>query len=740
MLIFGLTILTGSFLLFLVQPLIAKFILPWFGGTPAVWTTCMLFFQLGLLGGYAYTHLSIRKLEPRRQVLLHAALIGMALLLLPITPGDQWKPADGTLPTWRIFLLLTACIGLPYFVLSATGPLLQAWLGVTRQSAIPYRLYALSNLGSLLALAGYPFFIEPYFSRTEQALGWSAGLVLFSLFAVCCGRMVWKRLGNNPMPAEAITASAFADSETVSAISSEAAPSEVVPTRHWWIWFLLPACGSVLLLAVTNKISQDIAVIPFLWVLPLGLYLLSFIISFDNPRWYWRPFWIPVLALALAATCWMMVGSRLSVPYIRLLLPIQWLLLPAGRLSMFDSICILLATLFCCCMVCHGELYRMRPPLRHLTGYYLMIAAGGAFGGLFVALLAPLAFQDYFELHASLFATALLAAAVLFMERTGLPRGWRAWGWTGLLIALVALGAGLGYDAVGSLADTIDVSRGFYGVLKLSEHNANDPEAHELTLKHGSTEHGIQYFSGSRRRMPTAYYTAASGVGRALAHFPRKANRRVGVVGLGVGTLAAMGNPGDYFRFYEINDQVRRLALDRFWYIGDSAARIDIVLGDARLSMEQEPNQQFDILVLDAFRSDAVPVHLLTREAFEVYLRHLQPDGVIAVHISNRYLNLEPVITRTADHFAMGAALIYHDKSRLDEEEGEEDETTSSSDWILLTKNLEFLKLPAITEVSTSRKTYSPKIGMWTDDASNLLQILDVKEDSWLGWLRQLSL
>jgi hypothetical protein len=240
--------------------------------------------------------------------------------------------------------------------------------------------------------------------------------------------------------------------------------------------------------------------------------------------------------------------------------------------------------------------------------------------------------------------------------------------------------------------------------------------------------------------MPTAYYTAASGVGRALAHFPRKVNRRVGVVGLGVGTLAAMGNPGDYFRFYEINDQVRRLALDRFWYIGDSAARIDIVLGDARLSMEQEPNQQFDILVLDAFRSDAVPVHLLTREAFEVYLRHLQPDGVIAVHISNRYLNLEPVITRTADHFALGAALIYHDKSHLNEDEGEEDDTTSSSDWILLTKNFEFLKLPAITEVSIARKTYPPKIGMWTDDASNLLQILDVKEDSWLGWLRRLSL
>ena len=732
MLVFGLTIFVGAFLLFLVQPLIAKFILPWFGGGPAVWTTCMLFFQMLLLGGYVYAHLSTRRLAPRRQVILHVILIASALLLLPITPGDQWKPPDGATPTWRILLLLTSCLGLPYFVLSSTGPLMQAWVSRAYAGVAPYRLYALSNLGSLLALAGYPFLVEPNFSRLAQAGGWSLGLGGFALLAVWCGAIVWRRAGNVPMP-QGLQECGANEPGAESPLPGAAGKSR-------WLWFALPACGSVLLLAVTNKICQDIAVIPFLWVLPLSLYLLSFIVSFDSPRWYWRPFWLPALVLALGATLWMMVGSTIHLPDIVLLSPIRWLFLQASLLSMFNMIGIYLGTLFVCCMVCHGEVYRLRPVANKLTGYYLMIAAGGAFGGLFVALLAPMLFKNYFELHVGLFGIALLAAVVMFVdEKSPLHGGRPVWGWGAIILASIGLGAGLYHNAAKSVADTVVVSRSFYGVLKVSESRMEDPMAHELTLEHGGTQHGLQFVSLKKRRWPTTYYTSASGIARAMEHFPRKQNRRVGVVGLGVGTMAAWGKAGDYFRFYEINEQVQFLARNRFWYLGDSPAKIEIVLGDARLSMEREPDQRFDILVLDAFSSDAIPVHLLTREAFEIYLRHLQPDGAIAVHISNRYLNLEPIVTRTADHFALGAALIYNNVSYL-EDEDDENSSTFDSDWVLLTRNMDFLKLPAIAEAASARGDFSPKIGMWTDEESNLLQILDVDADSWLGWLRKLAL
>jgi hypothetical protein len=735
MLAFGLTIFTGAFLLFLIQPLIAKFILPWFGGSPAVWSTCMLFFQILLLGGYAYAHFSHRRLAPRRQVILHLILIASALLLLPITPGDLWKPPDGAMPTWRILLLLTACLGLPYFVLSATGPLMQAWVSGVYVEAVPYRLFALSNLGSLLALAGYPFFVEPNFSRIEQAGWWSFGLGGFALLAAWCGAIVWRRAGSIPLPQQMLRKEGAAGPDTTLETPNSRGKAA-------WLWFALPACASVLLLAVTNKICQDIAVIPFLWVLPLGLYLLSFIISFDSPRWYWRPFWLPALTFALGTTLWMMIGSGAGIPDWPVLRPIRWLLTQASLLSLFNSIGIYLGTLFVCCMVCHGEVYRLRPVPRKLTSFYLMIAAGGALGGIFVVLLAPTLFNNYFELHIGLYGIASLATVVMFVDEKSPFHGGRCvWAWGGIILALIGFGAGLYHDAAKSVAGNLVVSRSFYGVLKVSESRLDDPEAHELTLEHGGTQHGLQFVSPRKRRWPTTYYTSASGISRAMAHFPRKQNRRVGVAGLGVGTLAAFGKAGDYFRFYEINDQVRLLAQNRFWYLVDSPARIEIVLGDARLSMEREPDQRFDILVLDAFSSDAIPVHLLTCEAFEIYLRHLRPDGVIAVNISNRYLNMEPVVTRTADHFSLGAALIYNNDSYLDyDDEDDENSAVFDSDWVLLSRNADFLKLPAIREASTSRGDYSPKIGMWTDDKSNLLQILDVDADSWLGWLRRLAL
>lgn len=733
MLAFGLSIFTGALLLFLVQPLIARFILPWFGGTPAVWTTCMLFFQVLLLGGYAYAHLSIRQLAARRQVVLHLALLATALLLLPIAPGDQWKPPDGAYPMGRILWLLTLCLGLPYLVLSATGPLMQAWFSQAFPGVPPYRLYALSNAGSLLALVSYPFFVEPNLSRRVQAVGWSVGLGLFALLAAWCGAIVWRRAGQ-PTAVPGPDAASDREDEPVESLAAE---TDARPAR--WLWFALPACGSVLLLAVTNTICQDIAVIPFLWVLPLSLYLLSFILSFDSPRWYGRRFWMPLLALALGAVLWVMLGGCLLVPDRPMLRPLRWLLNQGDNLSMFKVLGIYLGTLFVACVVCHGELYRLRPPARSLTGYYLAIAAGGALGGLFVAGVAPLVFPSYFELHAGLFAAGLLAVVVLWLDRSSpLHRGRLRWAWAGLGLGVCGLGAGLYYDAVAGLRHSVTVSRNFYGVLRVEEYAANDPEAHEIRLLHGGTTHGLQLLAPQKRRWPTSYYTRNSGVGRLMEHFPKPTHRRVGVVGLGTGSMAAWSRAGDYFRIYEINEAVQRLARHRFFYLADSPAQIEVVLGDARLSMEREPDQRFDILVLDAFSSDAIPVHLLTREAFETYLRHLQPDGVLAVHISNQYLDLEPVVLRAASHFGFRVALVHNNDHEWDDESPEEAGCAAfGSDWALLTKNEAFLKRPEIADAASAPRDVSEKVKLWTDEESNLFRVLEVNKDSWLGWLRR---
>ncbi len=736
MLAFGLAIFTGAFLLFLVQPLIAKFILPWFGGTPAVWTTCMLFFQVLLLGGYAYAHLSIRRFAPRRQVLVHLGLLVVALALLPITPTDSWKPPDGAWPMGRILLLLVVCIGLPYWVLSATGPLMQAWFSQTHPGRSPYRLYALSNVGSLLALVGYPFLVEPNFSRHAQAVWWSLGLGVFALLAGWCGVTVWRRAVQSPagLAAQSHLTPVAAD---VRRLKLPTLNLQLLNPQPIWLWFALPACASVLLLAVTNKICQDIAVIPFLWVLPLSLYLLSFIVSFDSPRWYHRGFWLPTLVLALSAVLWVMLGDSLILPDRWGMGPLRWLLHRGDELSQFKIIGIYLATLFVGCLVCHGEVYRLRPAAEKLTGYYLMIAAGGAFGGLFVAGVAPFIFKGYFELQMGMFVLGLLVAAVLFVDPKGpLHRGRRKWAWAVILLGLVGLGAGLYHEAAYTVQYAVEVSRSFYGVLKVEEYSRDYPEAHEIRLLHGTTTHGLQYGAPDKRRLPSSYYTSTSGIGRTMENFPRHTNRRIGVVGLGTGTMAAWGKAGDTMRFYEINAEVRRLARTRFTYLADSAAQVEVALGDARLSMEREPDQHFDILALDAFSSDAIPVHLLTREAFEIYRHHLQPDGVLAVHISNHYLDLEPVVMRAAARLGFHTAII-HD----DEREWYDDEADSvqayASDWVLLTTNEAFLKRPGIADAASEPEDYSPKITLWTDEESNLFRILMVDSDGWLGWLRR---
>ena len=761
---FALTIFTGAFLLFQVQPLVGKYILPWFGGGPGVWTTCMLFFQMLLLGGYAYAHAVSRHLKPRTQAVLHLVLLAAALASLPITPGDAWKPTSDGNPAWQILTLLLVSLGLPYLVLSATGPLMQEWFRRSVPGASPYRLYALSNVGSLLALISYPFYFETNFTRLAQARFWSWGLVFYAL---CCGFCAWRvwRLPTTETPPTSGAAEAGAEVARPTALQR-------------MLWLCLPACASILLLAVTNKMCQDVAVIPFLWVLPLALYLVTFIVSFDSPRWYSR-FWFTLLLIgAMAAVCHALFEGA-DMPIIR-------------------QVVIYSMALFVGCMLCHGELYHLRPHPKHLTSFYLMIAAGGAVGGLFVALVAPAVFDNFYEMHLSLALLVLLllviswrgkhaltasrwralgallaVAAIYGADRAGAKilawlRGsespalsalenfwastqrfglhWPLWAIAALLVAGAIylrrraqpldwhattcglIGAGLVGLTVVLVVHVRETSggalisaRNFYGVLSVQEYSKHDPTSHYRLLLHGRITHGIQFAAPDRARIITSYFGPRSGLGLALRQFPRQQNQRIGLLGLGVGTIAAYGKPGDYLRIYEIDPEVKKIAENPFSYLATSDAKIEVVMGDGRLSMERDEPQNLDFLIMDAFSSDAVPVHLLTKEAFEIYGRHLKPDGVILVNISNRYLNLRPVVENAASLFGYKAHQIENDDGSDDENEGAW--WFYASTWMILSKNQEFMSRPAVS-TAASPPAAPNDIPLWTDDYTSMFRVL----------------
>ena len=676
--LYALTIFLSAFLLFQVQPLIGKWILPWFGGGATVWTACMLFFQTVLLAGYAYAHLLRSRLAERGQALVHLALVAGALALLPIAPAAGWSPEGGGDPTWRILVALAASVGLPYFALSATSPLLQAWFSVAHPQASPYRLYALSNAGSLLALASYPFIVEPALRLTTQAVVWSAA---FAAFGVLCGGCALKAWRARP------------------AAESPDGPRPGLVTRL--LWLALAACGSVLLLAVTNQETSGVGPEPFLWILPFSLYLLSFILCFESERTYWRPLFWGLLAPAVAG----MIALLCENVYA----PIIWQIIGYN------------GGLFVCCMVCHGELARLKPRPRYLTSFYLTSAAGGAVGGLFVAVVAPLVFHEYFELHIGLWTCLALAAAAFWHEQSPRRRWKPRWAFPlfglGVLAVLVGAGVVLVMEAREEIRYSLSASRNFYGVLQVTEYNAEDPEQHHYVLSHGRVMHGCQYTSESLRYVPTTYYGANSGIGLALLNRRPDLPMRIGVVGLGTGTLATYGRKGDTFRFYEINPEVRRLATSRFTHLADSAARCEVVLGDARLSLEREPPQAFDVLALDAFTSDAIPVHLLTCEAFEIYRRHLKADGVLVVHISNRFLDLQPVVLGLAEHLGMAAAVI-------DDQNPDDAEEYCASTWVLVTQDRNFLERRAIRDATSQPGEKPGALRLWTDQYSDLLRIL----------------
>jgi len=796
-LFFCLTAFTSAFLLFQVQPIIAKFILPWFGSSPGVWATCMLFFQLLLLGGYAYTHLIVSRLQYRRQAMLHCALLVIALLFLPIAPDPLLKPVSTDAPVAQILLVLMFSVGVPYMLLSASGPLLQSWLAHIRPERSPYRLYAVSNIGSLLGLLSYPFVFEPNFTLGYQSLLWSVGYFVFALFCAGCAWFLLPKKVNigvrdsdekNP-PKAVINSNRGA---TVTSISG---------------WLVLSACGSALLLATTNQLSIDVAVVPFLWVLPLSIYLLSFILCFDSDRWYFRPLFFAALPLVLMNT-------------VRVLYE-------GVYLDFTEQIVSYCATLFVCCMCLHGELSKRKPDPAQLTLFYLYVSIGGVVGGAFVALFSPVFFSGFYEYsilisicaglialimlrlhHLSLAQSVkslstklslsvgcgavLMALWLAFDKSTWLGEGrststeilFESWyqqllvvslitiviiqlvvewlrrktklsvyqwwisphnllvnvGRSSLILALVVLVASLVWVAREEERRQIFRDRNFYGVLAIREYNASNSN-HLLGLRDGRISHGEQL--QKHKSWPTSYYGPRSGAGLALRLHPfrAEANRqfRVGIIGLGVGTLAAYANSTvspdsanryyvkkrqhivpDYMRFYELNPLVSDWAENKFSFLNDARERgadVEVLMGDARLVLERQlaqgKNQNFDVFILDAFSSDSIPLHLLTKEALDIYWRHLGEDGVLALHVSNRFLDIKPVVRRLA--LEMKKELIYTKNKTRNRR------SVSGASWMIMSNNKGFMSLKEVHKYERKLPALGP---LWTDDFSSLFDVL----------------
>jgi len=687
MFLYAATIFVSAFLLFLVQPLIAKQILPWFGGSSAVWTTCLVFFQSVLLAGYAYTDWTTRHLAPRRQAWLHIALLAVSIALLPIIASATWKPTGNEDPALRILGLLLVTIGLPYLLLSTTGPLIQAWFARTFSNAVPYRLFALSNLASMLALLSYPVAIEPWVNTVAQSWGWSAGYVAFVL--LCSTAAIYGlRTSTVPVNVPPRVAQAAAAQGTPS--GGAGSPDGPPTWGTLMMWLSLSGMGSVLLLTLTTHMTQNIASVPFLWIVPLSLYLLSFILCFDSEGWYRRTALMIMGGVILCVMAWGLHSNEITLN-IKIAIPLY---------SM---------GLFILCMFCHGELALLKPAPRYLTTFYLMISVGGALGGLLVGVIAPHVFSGYWELGIGLVLVALLA--LIRLRHAPVYVTTVAFG------VLVFTGVQAGVYVKEKLADALTIQRNFYGVVRVKDFGDAKTDVEAVrSLVHGVIMHGEQRLDPARRMEPTSYYGPLSGVGLAIDNSP-DAPRHVAVIGLGVGTLATYGRLGDRYRMYEINPQVVDIAWYWFSFLQDSKAKIDVVLGDARLQLERETPQAFDVLAVDAFSSDSIPTHLITREAMQVYLRHLKPDGVIAFHVTNRFLDLPPVVRRIADELGLKSMIV------SDEPTERSDRFLSSSDWVLVSRSDAIFARPAVKAVAQPVEA-RPNWRVWTDDFNNLFQIL----------------
>jgi SAM-dependent methyltransferase len=660
--------------LFLIEPVAGKRVLPLLGGSAAVWTACLVFFQLALLLGYFVAHWLTTRTSVRTQVATYVGLLVASLVQLMITSRITLQ-ASTAHPIASVLFLLTALIGMPFVSLSMSGPLLQGWYARATSAAgvavQPYRLYVVSNIGSLLSLVAYPWLIEPRSSLRGQGTILTIGLVL--LIAVC-----------------GTIAMQFRRMHEVTALVADVPMDNgaVVTNAQRLIWISLAACGSLLLSAVTNYISQNIATLPLMWVIPLIAYLLSFVVAFGNDQW--RPRWseVGLVALALWITSYRLYRGDLYVTIPRL-------------------VTIYCGALFLICLFCHGELYRRRPAPSRLTEFYFFLAAGGALGAIVVGALGPLLLRGNYEL---VFGLTLTGALVLV---TTWSSGWLARGFWAAATLVLAFMAHR-FIKTGTQGSLMHL-RNFYGTLRVADARDDSLDAVVRTLYNGVIEHGQEVFREDLADMPTTYYGRSSGVGLAINLCCPERSRRIGVIGLGTGTIASFGKPGDTIRFYDINPAVPEIARRYFTYVRHSKATVDVVVGDARVSLSSEPPQGFDVLAIDAFAGDAIPVHLITTEALALYRRHLAPGGVVAFHVSNRHLNLAPVVKQLADHENMKAVLI---SAGDDEAHG-----VSSSDWVLVTAN-ETLAADFELSKDVEKIKVAPGLRRWTDDYNSLLPIL----------------
>ena len=711
---YAITIFLSAFLLFQIQPMIARFILPWFGGAAAVWTACMMFFQFTLLLGYAYAHLLRWQLSPRNAWLLHTVVLIGAALFANITPAESLQPAGDENLTWAIVRLLIFTIGLPFFVLSTTGPLIQAWQSCSHADRSPYRLYALSNLGSMLALLSYPFLIERFFPLPLQTRIWSIMFLVFCIFCWWSGLQTARRPNWGAAPVE--------DRESSSDTATQ------LPRYQPLVWIILAMAASVMLLATTNLMCQEIASIPFLWILPLSLYLLSFIICFDRPHWYQRRIFTPLLALSSVAAVAIVFFSVYAG------LPIQ--------IAGLSTVC------FAASMTCHGELERLKPQPKQLTWFFLLVSVGGALGGLFVGLGAPHLFVGFYEFQIALLICLFVPLAILFFEpRDSLNRARVVWGrWLMIVIVLVAetvvLGSLLIYVTPSFQPHVIYRARNEYGLVSVTD------RGERLVFVNGRIEHGAQFKDPQRSMEHNSYYVPGTGVELGIEGFrdflrAEKQDRGllVGVIGLGAGGMMTWSKPGDQFVFFEINPEVERIAKHYFTYLRDSAGASEIVLGDGRLQLERRAKwlttgsdpkaanpragsdrptysetrrEPFDLLFVDAFSSDSIPLHLLTAECFDVYRANLKSTGVLIVHISNRFLDLQPVVHQAAIELGM-IPLLIHTKPQGD---------MRPSLWVVITNNEAILKSDWVNKLQSPWPEKMPQV-RWTDDRASLAEVLN---------------
>jgi hypothetical protein len=682
------TVFLSAFLLFAVQLAVGKAILPWFGGTAAVWMTCLLFFQALLFGGYLYASLLVEKVSARRQGLVHLALLLATLCLLPIAPSAGWKPVDGSNPTLRILGLLATAVGGPFFVLSATGPLLQAWSARLRPGRSPYRLYALSNAGSLIGLVAYPILVEPALPLRAQMTAWS---IAYAGFVLLCGGWALRR--------------SVSEGAAAPAAAGDARPDGVALA----FWIGLSACGSAMLLATTNEITQDVAPVPFLWVVPLALYLLSFVLCFGSARAYRRG----LVGWSLAASLFLVAGVHF------------------GRMDvgLWPQVAGTCAAQLACCTACHGELARLKPEPRRLTTFYLCVSAGGALGAVLVTLVAPLVFRTLADFPVALAACCLAWSVARRFESVRRRLSERPRRTTlavaGLALAGAVPASSFAWSGYLSLRGVLEASRNFYGVLQVSDEQAGDPPHRFRKLSHGTTVHGVQSLDPAERATAASYYGPQSGIAACLsaARRLRPGPLRIGVVGMGAGSIAAYAGPEDEVVFYEINPEVVRLARKWFTYWDDAVARgarLEVRLGDARLVLEREladgGTDPFDVLAVDAFTGDAIPVHLLTTECFDLYRRRLDPRGLLAVHVSNVFLELAPVVRDQAERLGWSAVLL---SSKPDAARG-----WFAADWVATSPERAWIdeigQVPELAAPWPEVRLERP----WTDDFSSLWPLL----------------